>query len=173
MRKGKVFSSEWKARFAQTFFLGTHADQIKRAHTTPSTYQTKMERHRIAKDGKKITKGQRGTANESKRVHKEHKNIPQSSTRHEQKCPKRRKVFAESLGMDHLLKLSSEIAQVQSTKLQGRVDRVRDKQAWQKEKNQKRNLKQYCSNLQETASEQDAVPGIADQQRSQAMLVSV
>jgi len=47
---------------------------------------------------------------------------------------KKKKVFPESLGKDHLVALSNTIADSYSSKLQERVDKAKDKAKWEKEK---------------------------------------
>ncbi|PWN35261.1 uncharacterized protein FA14DRAFT_154683 [Meira miltonrushii] len=49
------------------------------------------------------------------------------------------KVFAENLGIDHLVQLSNDIAAKHENALQERVDRAKDKQSWIKEKNRRKN----------------------------------
>lgn len=49
------------------------------------------------------------------------------------------KVFSESLGIDHLVQLSNDIAAKHENALQERVDRAKDKQSWIKEKNRRKN----------------------------------
>jgi hypothetical protein len=47
---------------------------------------------------------------------------------------KKRKVFPESLGKEHLINLSNSIADSQSLKLQERVEKAKEKAQWEKDK---------------------------------------
>lgn len=52
---------------------------------------------------------------------------------------RKKKIFSESLGLDHLVQLSNQIAGDHADKLQQRVEKAKDKQAWEKERNRQRN----------------------------------
>lgn len=61
------------------------------------------------------------------------------------------KVFSESLGIDHLVQLSNDIAAKHENAMQTRVDKAKEKQSWLKEKNRRKNGGGGTSKIHETA----------------------
>jgi len=70
----------------------------------------------------------------------------------QEKIKRKPKVFSESLGIDHLVQLSNDIAAKHENTLQERVDKAKDKQSWIKEKNRRKN---GMNNKQNNVSAED------------------
>jgi hypothetical protein len=70
----------------------------------------------------------------------------------QEKTKRKPKVFSESLGIDHLVQLSNDIAAKHENTLQERVDKAKDKQSWIKEKNRRKN---GMNNKQNNVSAED------------------
>lgn len=70
---------------------------------------------------------------------------------HKNGSGKKKKIFSESLGKEHLLSLSKSIAEKQASRLQDRVNRAKEKSSWEK---QKRSAKMQSTAKGKTLSQQ-------------------